>query len=122
MNLAKKIVPIAAVAFAVALFAAQPALADGSVYSTDANLGAHTIYTTANHHLTTYDRAYDGWGTGAYVTYSAGGGGACQNEQGYNTSTTCLLTPGYSITYNACLEHNQGATIAYCSARIGDNS
>ncbi len=117
-----KALGIVLVATALSVLSTQPAFADGVASSTDSPRGAHVVYTTVNHHFTVYDDKYDGWGAYGHEAYEVGGAGACINEQGFNTSTTCLLTPGYKISYYACLEHNAGATTAYCGATVKDNS
>ena len=113
---------IIVIAAVVSVSSTQSALADGWAYSTDSNQGAHVVFTTVNDHFTVYDAAYDGWGAEGRLAYYLGGGGDCINQTGFNTSYTCGVVSGQSISYRACLEHNTGATVAYCSNSTADYS
>lgn len=115
---------IAAIAVVIGTFAslvAAPAFATSSTYSTDANRGALVSFLSANSRLSIQDASYDGWGAQGNWTVGAMNG-SCINEQGYNTSSWCSPNGGLvgSIVYRACLEHNGGATVQYCSAGRGD--
>lgn len=99
---------------------AQPAMADSGATSTDSSHGSYVYFTAATDYWTVYDESYDGWGAYSRGIWSLSQF-YCINEKGYNSSRTCLLGAGGGpVSYNSCLEHNNGATVSYCSGLVYD--